>query len=155
MVGLFLALVILLSPCPCPANTTQVAKWECSQNIWSLAEGSRVEVTGNCQLAFWSSQVELAAVMAKGGQICYAYPGGTTGTISADDTEGYDLSHVSFCEPKPTVVRLARFFSTSLAIEIGWLKLLVMAFVAGASGALVLVALLITAMRLLGRRWNI
>ena len=107
LVCLLLALMVAVcdacEKCPCPDNTTLLAKYECGCSKWVFVEGEDiVTLTGDCRGATWTtSSEEVKAASAKGGQECYMYPGGTTGTISADDLGGHDISNVKFCKSKP------------------------------------------------------
>ena len=107
LAGAALLLAVLLVPCPCPADTVQVALWEWQDGGWLLAEGGGVLLVGDVRAATWSSDREISAVMVKGGEYCLTQAGGYAGTVSADETGGHDLSSVRFCIPRPTAVRLA------------------------------------------------
>ena len=117
---LIVAILVVMSStayagqCSQPAGTDFQDKWECDDDVWTRDKGSEVTVTENCRLATWTSETDVIAV-AKGGQECSEYAVATSGTLSANDVGGHDLSNATFWRPEGTAVTLTSFRAQSLS----------------------------------------
>ena len=108
---LFFLPVAAGEPCLCP---NRLAKYECSDGIWSLGEGvDDFTIEGDCQEATVTGSFD--ELWVKSSQSCEVQenPIHTIG--------GQDISHLSICT-NPTAVSLSEFAATSPRI---WLQVVI------------------------------
>lgn len=87
----------------CQANGFDygVAKWEWQDNSYqSSGEANGTNVTGDNNTAYWTADPAVAGVIRKAGSTSTVFPGGNSGTISADQ---YGISHLTFCQNEEVV----------------------------------------------------
>lgn len=120
LIGILTA--ILMTICPGPPGGVFLARYEWHDG-WVFAEGlGTIDLTGDAQSVTWTSAEMIVAVVSKSGQDCTEWPGGYSGTITADN---HDLSHLDFYAyqiatptPDPTGVTVSTFTAQSISGEV-------------------------------------